>query len=140
MLHRLPVFHIADIRAQQRVMSLAQGKGSFLMRAKRQYAAARRMHHQRRRGISPAATQEVSSAVHAAHQRIITAVGDAAIMQQKAVRDAIQRLQRRFIIDEHRGIAAVSAGHHHGRTFLCQQDMQRTVWQKEADILIFRQL
>ena len=58
----------------------------------------------------------------------------------KAVRDAIQRLQRRFIIDEHRGIAAVSAGHHHGRTFLCQQDMQRAVWQKEADILIFRQL
>ena len=46
----------------------------------------------------------------------------------------------RFIIDEHRGIAAVSAGHHHGRTFLCQQDMQRAVWQKEADILIFRQL
>ena len=61
-------------------------------------------------------------------------------MQQEAVRNALQRLQRRLIIDEHRRITAVGAGHHHGRTLLCQQDMQRTVWQKEADILIFRQL
>ena len=98
----LSVLEVADVGADEGLLSLSQGEGGLLLGAHGKNAIGIGLQCKRARGIAPAAAQEIGRAAPDRDQGVVTAVLDGPVMQQKAVGHTVQRVQRRLVFGQDR--------------------------------------
>ena len=112
----LGVLEIALMLRKDGLAVLDETEGRLELAAHRQKLGRRlesRRQRDGRRRKSARAPQEPQPAGHHARHRIIDAVGDFAVVQQRVGRDAAEPLARRAVVDHLRLLGDIAAGHHH---------------------------
>src|SRR5450631_1418066 len=92
----------------------------------------------RNRNKPPRAPQMANSSFCGAHDGIITAQEDVAVVHQEEIRQGVESLQSLLIVNGDRLFAEVAAGHDQSAelTLIQQQVMQRGVRQKDPEVAV----
>ena len=131
------VLQIADMLCRKNLLLPGKAEGRFLLRAAGQNPGHGTAEDQWLGGVAPASPQGVFLTPEHPVQRIVAAGDDVTVMQQPAIRNALQSAHRRVVVHDHRIVGQVGTGHHQRGEILHQEVMQRRIGQHHAHIAVF---
>ena len=134
----LHVFEISDVLTQKSIAAAGEAEAGLLLRSAGENGQKRTIRADWEGHIAPRASGEVFRSVEHPAEGIVTAGLDVAVMQQEAVRNAVQSIYRLPVIRQHRGVGEIGAGHDQHVDILSEkQYMQRRIRQHHAHISVF---
>ena len=137
---RFGVFQIADMGAGKRIAAPAQAEGGLLLGAAGQHGPTAHIDGHGIGHIAAAAAGKVFAALIDPQQGIVTAALNGPVVEQKAVRHALQGGHGLLVIFDNRQIRQIGTGHHQRLKGLEQQMVQRCIRQHHAQIAVIGQV
>ena len=135
---RLEVFEVSDVLAGEHVVPLRQAEARLLLGPAGEHAAPPALDADRIGRIAAASPDRILLPVQAEAERVVTALQDLPVVEQEAVGDAGEPLQRLVVFVNDGRVREVGAGHHeHVDVVPEQEDMQRRIGQHHAHIAVF---
>ena len=126
---------VTDVRPEERAMSRSDADGVLELRADGEHRLGKAVLQLHSSGGIPAgAAEHRRDPGDHAHDRVVRARLDPAVVHQEDVGDLAETLEGLVVVDGHRLVGRVAGGHHQRHARFAQEDVvQRRVRQEETD-------